>query len=843
MLDEPRSEIVLDPAGGTAPYVALNWLAGAGKPEIANLGDALSPIVVAGISGRSVRHRRTNDDRERLIAIGTIAQNQRRGRVHVWGTGFGSGGGAATEAAGIAAETQAEFVVHATRGPLSAEAFRRRGIAAPAIYGDPAWFVPRLLPLDDVVPRFELGIVLHLSEVDTPSVHGVPRPQFLRYAIPPSLRSDVCIIVTYIDRTFDGIVAGLRKLRSCRRIVSSSFHGYLLAEAYGIPCAYFGNGKPGMRRLDPADLAQPMNERFRDFMLGVRYHSPGAAGLLSYNQNRRAPTLWDAVIRGIDDQWAPLEWNAAPLLDKFPLPSVVDASSPRWDVATESLRARIEPYWPRGLPAAASDAARPQPGSAPADTPAPAPTSNPAATRSRIPPSHAAMAMSAAVADAITEACRKEEIARARKLADDAIDRDGVAAAALLWDVLKALHRAELLGQGRGLIRHIIGRYGGRIETSFRARTIKDVSGVGRAEIAAMIRDARQGRAPADLTAYRTPRVPAPDGVGPAENTIALVPDMTFAAIPTPAMLGGHTPMSARGYWVGGFCQAAAIKEIRDTVFRWQASTIDPATLAAVPDAIFAVAGGGQNNYGHTIFQCLPSLYWYRALELDCRIVFPRWPDNIRVAATEAAREVMAALDIPWSRHMAASEVEGRCYALGIVPNSGQLDRQTVSFYRDIFVKALRDTGRLSAAPPHRRIYISRRRAPAHAIVNEQEIVDLMESMGFAIAEPETMPFIEQVRLFNEAAIVVGPHGSGFNNLFFATAAARLVEIRTTRNEDFIKLTAAAGQPYEAVWARPLPADPRKNFIFEQFDELAAACRRAIDADDARRSSPAPRAP
>jgi hypothetical protein len=43
-----------------------------------------------------------------------------------------------------------------------------------------------------------------------------------------------------------------------------------------------------------------------------------------YSQHRDARTDWAAVIRAIDDYWAPFRYDAAPLVEAFPLPLAYD---------------------------------------------------------------------------------------------------------------------------------------------------------------------------------------------------------------------------------------------------------------------------------------------------------------------------------------------------------------------------------------------------------------------------------------------------------------------------------------------------------------------------------------
>jgi hypothetical protein len=75
------------------------------------------------------------------------------------------------------------------------------------------------------------------------------------------------------------------------------------------------------------------------------------------------------------------------------------------------------------------------------------------------------------------------------------------------------------------------------------------------------------------------------------------------------------------------------------------------------------------------------------------------------------------------------------------------------------------------------RLYISRRKPSARVVVNEMDLISPLSQLGFQICWLEEMPFEEQVRLFRNAEIVVGPHGAGLTNLIFCPARTQVVEI------------------------------------------------------------------
>lgn len=75
-----------------------------------------------------------------------------------------------------------------------------------------------------------------------------------------------------------------------------------------------------------------------------------------------------------------------------------------------------------------------------------------------------------------------------------------------------------------------------------------------------------------------------------------------------------------------------------------------------------------------------------------------------------------------------------------------------------------------------RRIYVSRREADHRHVVNEQKLINTLSPLGFEIYILEQMQFKDQVSLFEDAELIVGPHGAGLVNMIFS-ADTTVVEL------------------------------------------------------------------
>jgi pyruvyltransferase len=126
--------------------------------------------------------------------------------------------------------------VAAVRGPLTRARLQAVEVSCPEVYGDPALLFPQFYN-PQIEPTFELGIIPHYIDANLPFLTNL------------SEREEVSIIdITQAGRA-EKIYSFINDVLSCRRIVSSSLHGLIIAEAYGIPAVWaefsdkvFGSG-------------------------------------------------------------------------------------------------------------------------------------------------------------------------------------------------------------------------------------------------------------------------------------------------------------------------------------------------------------------------------------------------------------------------------------------------------------------------------------------------------------------------------------------------------------------------------------------------------------------------
>jgi pyruvyltransferase len=177
-----------------------------------NFGDAISPIVTKFVAGRDVEWSSNSDCQ--LYGLGSLMKmvqggvQERKGpKPWVWGTGCMY----AVQPKMIRPNVRFACV----RGPITATLL---GIDS-ACYGDPGLLVQEASGIS-ATNDGSVGLIPHLSRVDSPEIRAL-------VATEPTLK--------LIDVRLDDPIETMRQIAACKYVVSSSLHGLIVADAFGVP--------------------------------------------------------------------------------------------------------------------------------------------------------------------------------------------------------------------------------------------------------------------------------------------------------------------------------------------------------------------------------------------------------------------------------------------------------------------------------------------------------------------------------------------------------------------------------------------------------------------------------
>jgi len=98
-----------------------------------------------------------------------------------------------------------------------------------------------------------------------------------------------------------------------------------------------------------------------------------------------------------------------------------------------------------------------------------------------------------------------------------------------------------------------------------------------------------------------------------------------------------------------------------------------------------------------------------------------------------------------------------------------------VDFLRSKFLPATA----ISKSKQPERIYISRNLGPTRRIINEYEVLEVLNKLGFVTVHAESISVAETGSLLRDAKVVVSMHGGGETNLIFCSPGTKVIEIFT----------------------------------------------------------------
>jgi tetratricopeptide (TPR) repeat protein len=101
------------------------------------------------------------------------------------------------------------------------------------------------------------------------------------------------------------------------------------------------------------------------------------------------------------------------------------------------------------------------------------------------------------------------------------------------------------------------------------------------------------------------------------------------------------------------------------------------------------------------------------------------------------------------------------------------MSKTAFAWIRTVFIQQITQPSKQS----FRKLYISRKQASTRRIINEEDVIVLLQSLGFEIVTLENQSILEQVQLMMEADVIIAPHGSGLTNLIFCAPGTTVIEI------------------------------------------------------------------
>lgn len=181
----------------------------------------------------------------------------------------------------------------------------------------------------------------------------------------------------------------------------------------------------------------------------------------------------------------------------------------------------------------------------------------------------------------------------------------------------------------------------------------------------------------------------------------------------------------------------------------------------------FTIASQGSASYPHWVADALPRLMALDNLDRsELKVIVSGLEAQFQVDSLEklgiTEKEIL-----PLDRQYLETDI---LFFPSFVGDPG-IHPLGCQWLRDRFLPAKEKAGK------PRRLYVTRRLASRRRVLNEAEIEPILARYGIEIVEAERLSFGEQVRIFSEAELVIGPHGAGLTNIVFTPKGSKILEL------------------------------------------------------------------
>ena len=201
------------------------------------------------------------------------------------------------------------------------------------------------------------------------------------------------------------------------------------------------------------------------------------------------------------------------------------------------------------------------------------------------------------------------------------------------------------------------------------------------------------------------------------------------------------------------------------------------------------VQGGSGNNYFHFLFDIITKLRIYQEYfdlnKVDYFYVPGTFHWQKKILSIFNIKEDRL-IDSNNFRHINASEIiaiDHPWYRKGYVQQEiGYLPEWIIFYLREKFLKFKK---KFNAS---KKIFIDRSDSIYNhcKLINNQEIIKHLQLKGFTSYQVSKLDFFEQIYLFENADVIISPHGAALTNIIFSQPGLKLVEL-IPNNHDSVK--------------------------------------------------------
>jgi len=179
-----------------------------------NLGDYLSVVVYNwALEKYGLDHDKRTPETKAIMGIGSIIMLGNCNST-IWGSGILS----VNQIPFLYKKSlYRSFDIRAVRGPVTRNILSSFGYACPATYGDPAILMPYIYEKPNLEVKYEVSVIEHYAKSDGEKSKNI----------------------NYISIETTDYKSFINEVVSSKKIISSSLHGIIIAESYGVPAIFW----------------------------------------------------------------------------------------------------------------------------------------------------------------------------------------------------------------------------------------------------------------------------------------------------------------------------------------------------------------------------------------------------------------------------------------------------------------------------------------------------------------------------------------------------------------------------------------------------------------------------
>lgn len=181
-------------------------------------------------------------------------------------------------------------------------------------------------------------------------------------------------------------------------------------------------------------------------------------------------------------------------------------------------------------------------------------------------------------------------------------------------------------------------------------------------------------------------------------------------------------------------------------------------------------------NYYHWLIDSLPRL-WIIQNELKQTNYSLLLPADCRefIKKTLNYFEVSHIMYIKKNKYVRVQKLYLPYYLAG----SGHIHPAKIFEIKQFFVS------KILSQPGREKVYVSRAKQKARKIINEQDVIKIVTTLGFEVVYFEDYTFEQQVEIGKGAKYMVSSHGANLTNMMFMTEGSRVLELIKSEGPNF----------------------------------------------------------